>query len=70
MNTLNIESNIADPDAFYEQLIDAHNGLTDEESHFMNAKLVLLLANHIGDADVLEQALALARAGIGAAEAR
>lgn len=42
MNKLNIESNIADPDAFYEKLIDAHNGLTDEESHFTNAKLVLL----------------------------
>jgi hypothetical protein len=64
MNKLNIESNIADPDAFYESLIDAHNGLTEEESHFMNAKLVLLLANHIGDADVLREALAQARAGV------
>ena len=64
MNTLNIETNIADPDAFYEKLIDAHNGLTDEQSHFMNAKLVLLLANHIGDADVLAEALAIARAGV------
>jgi Protein of unknown function (DUF2783) len=62
LNNLNIESNIADPDAFYEKLIDAHNGLTDEESHFMNAKLVLLLANHIGDASVLSEALAMARA--------
>lgn len=64
MNKLNIETNLADPDAFYEKLIDAHNGLTDEQSHFMNAKLVLLLANHIGDADVLLEALALARAGV------
>ncbi|MBC8751545.1 hypothetical protein OKW43_007993 [Paraburkholderia sp. WC7.3g] len=62
MTTLNIETNIADPDAFYEKLIDAHNGLTDEQSHFMNAKLVLLLANHIGDASVLATALAIARA--------
>jgi hypothetical protein len=69
MNKLNIESNIADPDAFYEKLIDVHNGLTDEESHFMNAKLVLLLANHIGDADVLSEALALARAGASTASA-
>jgi len=69
MNKLNIESNIADPDAFYEKLIDAHNGLTDEESHFMNAKLVLLLANHIGDADVLSEALALARASASTANA-
>jgi hypothetical protein len=64
MNRLNIELNIGDPDAFYEKLIDAHDGLTDDESHFMNAKLVLLLANHIGDADVLSEALALARAGV------
>lgn len=64
MNKLNIETNLADPDAFYEKLIDAHNGLTDEQSHLMNAKLVLLLANHIGDADVLREALALARAGV------
>ncbi|RZF24884.1 DUF2783 domain-containing protein [Paraburkholderia sp. UYCP14C] len=64
MTKLNIETNMADPDAFYEKLIDAHNGLTDEQSHFMNAKLVLLLANHIGDADVLLEALALARAGV------
>ena len=67
MNKLNIESNIADPDAFYEKLIDAHNGLTDDESHFMNAKLVLLLANHIGDVEVLSEALALARAGVSTA---
>ena len=64
MNRLNIESNIVDPDAFYERLIDAHNGLTDEESQFMNAKLVLLLANHIGDNDVLKEALAMARHGL------
>ena len=69
MNKLNIELNIADPDAFYEKLIDAHNGLTDEESHFMNAKLVLLLANHIGDAEVLSEALAVARAGVSSAGA-
>jgi hypothetical protein len=62
---LNIESNIADPDAFYERLIDAHSGLTDEESQLLNAKLVLLLANHIGDADVLNEALAVGRLGLG-----
>jgi len=67
MNRLNIELNIADPDAFYEKLIDAHNGLTEEQSHFLNAKLVLLLANHLGDAQILQEALALARAGIGEA---
>ncbi|MGF6756742.1 DUF2783 domain-containing protein [Paraburkholderia sp. GAS42] len=69
MKRLNTELNIADPDAFYEKLIDTHNGLSEEESHFLNAKLVLLLANHIGDAEVLSEALALARAGAGSEDA-
>lgn len=66
MSQVNIEPNIADVDAFYEQLIDAHNGLSEEDSHLVNAKLVLLLANHIGDLDVLRDALAKARAGVAA----
>jgi hypothetical protein len=61
---LNIEPNIADADAFYEHLIETHSGLTDEQSQLVNAKLVLLLANHIGDAEVLEEALNLARKGV------
>jgi predicted LPLAT superfamily acyltransferase len=61
MNHLNIEPNIADMDAFYEQLIATHEGLTEEDSHLLNAKLVLLLANHIGDLEVLKDALAKAR---------
>jgi predicted LPLAT superfamily acyltransferase len=61
MSMLNIEPNIADMDAFYEQLIATHDGLTEQESHLVNAKLVLLLANHIGDLDVLKDALAKAR---------
>ena len=48
-------------DDFYEQLIDAHRGLTDAQSAMLNARLILLLANHIGDLDVLREALALAR---------
>jgi hypothetical protein len=55
------ETNLADPDAFYERLIDAHHGLSDEQSQMLNAKLVLLLANHIGDSDVISEALAIAR---------
>jgi Protein of unknown function (DUF2783) len=51
-------------DHFYERLIDTHRGLSDEQSRLLNARLILLLANHIGDLDVLEQALAAARAGI------
>ena len=48
-------------DDFYEALIEAHNGLTDDESLAVNARLVLLLANHIGDISVLREALAIAR---------
>ena len=53
MAPLNTESNLAAPDDFYERLIATHRGLSDEESSLVNAKLVLLLANHIGDPDVL-----------------
>jgi len=61
MATLNTLPNLPAPDDFYEQLIAAHRDLTDGDSALVNAKLVLLLANHIGDADVLTQALAAAR---------
>ena len=49
-------------DEFYEHLIDAHHGLSDEESEALNARLILLLANHIGDLKVLREALEKARA--------
>lgn len=48
-------------DEFYENLIDAHNGLSDEQSEALNARLILLLANHIGDLRVLREALHAAR---------
>lgn len=51
-------------DDFYEALIETHRGLGDEASRLVNARLVLLLANHIGDLRVLRQALAAARAGV------
>lgn len=54
---LNTEPNIARPDDFYEALIDLHRGLTDEQSRQLNARLILLLANHIGDMEVLAQAM-------------
>jgi hypothetical protein len=50
------------PDDFYEALIDAHRELSAEQSHELNAKLVLLLANHVGQLGVLRQALHAARA--------
>jgi len=58
---LNSEPNIAEPDDFYHELIDLHRELTDEQSALVNAKLVLLLANHIGDATVLREAMRAAR---------
>ena len=48
-------------DAFYDALIAAHQGLSDEQSELLNARLVLLLANHIGDLTVLREAIAAAR---------
>jgi len=51
-------------DDFYEMLIDAHRDLSDEQSALVNAKLILLLANHVGDLAVLREALALAREGV------
>ncbi len=57
---LNTEPNLHAPDDFYDELIALHRGLTDEQSGLVNAKLVLLLANHIGDAAVLRAAMAAA----------
>jgi Protein of unknown function (DUF2783) len=48
-------------DAFYESLMHAHQGLSEADSHALNARLVLILANHIGDLAVLRDALARAR---------
>ena len=61
---LNIEPNISAPDDFYEALIDMHRDLTPQQSQLVNAKLILLLANHVGDLGVLLEAMAHARAGV------
>lgn len=58
--SLNTNANIAAPDEFYEALIDLHRDLSDEQSALVNAKLVLLLANHVGDARVLREAMMVA----------
>lgn len=55
--SLNTEPNVSRPDDFYQTLIDAHRGLSDEQSVKLNAKLVLLLANHIGNVDTLREAI-------------
>lgn len=54
-----------DADGFYEALIECHHGLEEAQSHALNARLVLLLANHIGDAAVLQEALNAARRSAG-----
>jgi len=56
-------------DAFYEQLVAAHRGLSEADSGALNARLVLLLANHIGDPTVVVEAIAAARRGLGDAVA-
>ena len=60
---LNLDPNLADPDGFYDLLLDAHEGLEKSESDAVNAKLILILANHIGDIDILRDALAVAKEG-------
>lgn len=62
---LNLAPNLADPDRFYERLLRLHEGLSDEESQLLNAKLVLILANHIGDEQVIFAAMDEARKGLG-----
>ncbi len=58
---LNTAANIATPDDFYECLIDMHRDLSPAQSNAANAALILLLANHIGNVAVLEQAMSIAR---------
>ncbi len=58
------EPNIVDPDDFYEALIGVHRGLSSEQSAMVNAKLILLLANHVGDRAILREAFAEARDGV------
>lgn len=64
MADLKRDPNTADPDGLYAAIIEAHNGLAPEDSVALNARLVLLLANHIGDAQVLQDAIATARASL------
>jgi len=63
---LNTEPNLAAPDDFYEELIELHRGLSDEQSALVNAKLILLLANHVGDMNVLRDAMVAAREDVAA----
>ncbi len=61
---LTLTPNIADPDGFYAELVDAQRGLDDVAAQKMLAKLVLILSNHVGDRAVLSEAIAVARGAV------
>jgi hypothetical protein len=63
-DVLNLEPAIEAPDDFYECLLDAHEGLTLEQSHELNARLVLVLANQVGRLQVLREAIEVARRSV------
>ena len=56
-----LENQLSDADGFYEALLDAHQGLDEAQSAALNARLVLLLANQVGDSALLRQCISLAR---------
>jgi len=61
MAKLSTASQFADPDAAYRALLEARRNLSDEQAAKLDSRLVLILANHIGDLDVLREAIALAQ---------
>jgi len=61
MAALRTDPNIADADAFYAELIELHRGLGEEQSRLLNARLILLLANHVGDLQALREAMTIAK---------
>jgi hypothetical protein len=64
MARLKIDPNLAAPDDFYAALIELHRGLSEHQSELVNAKLILLLANHVGDMEAVREAMQRAREGI------
>ncbi|MTI42546.1 uncharacterized protein DUF2783 [Roseibium hamelinense] len=61
MTKVNTTPNIESPDAFYSDLISAHDGLSREESEALNARLILLMANQIGDGALLRELIELSK---------
>jgi uncharacterized protein DUF2783 len=59
--TLSTKTNFADPDAAYRLIVEAHRGISDQQSASLDAALVLILANHVGDLEILREAVALAK---------
>jgi hypothetical protein len=66
---LDTASRFPDPDAAYRLVVEAHRGLADEESRKLDAALILILANQIGDLELLREALVLSRAAIAPSKA-
>jgi Protein of unknown function (DUF2783) len=64
MSPLDTSPRFDTPDDIYAMLVDAHRDLSDADSERVNVRLVLLLANHIGDAGVIAEAIAAARADL------
>ncbi len=60
MDILKLTANIDDPDGFYADLLAVHEGLDKHQSDALNARLILILANHIGEQETLRMALAVA----------
>ena len=60
MRKLNLEPNFTDADAFYAALTDLHRDASPEQSEKLNARLILILANQIGDVEILQEALSIA----------
>jgi len=58
---LNLKRNIARPDDFYQELIDMQRDMNEADVQAMNAKLILILSNHIGDQEILSEAMSLVR---------
>ena len=64
MTELILTPNIAGPDDFYAELLAAHEGLSKDESDALNARLILVLANQIGDRETMSRAIATAREAV------
>ncbi len=62
---LNLTPNIPDADGFYQELIDSQRDMSEAEAELMNCKLILVLANHIGDRSILREALKVAGGRVG-----
>jgi hypothetical protein len=60
MTSLILAPNIAEPDDFYAELLALHEGRSKEQSDAINARLILIMANHIGDREVLREAMRIA----------